>query len=56
MCFCVVRPPTDDDTNVGQCGAPSCMNPLSINLAIIFGKYQLPCRQYTQFLLNAVPI
>jgi len=33
----LVRPPTDDDTNVGQCGAPSCMNPLSINLAIIFG-------------------
>jgi len=31
------RPNVDDDANVGECGAPSCMNPLSINLAIIFG-------------------
>lgn len=33
-------PETDDDTtakNTGQCGAPTCMTPLSINLAIIFG-------------------
>eukprot|EP01032_Pedospumella_encystans_P010538 gene10538-12308_t len=27
----------DDDTVVGQCGAATCMTPLSINLAIIFG-------------------
>lgn len=27
----------DDDTVVGQCGASTCMYPLSINLAIIFG-------------------
>lgn len=30
--------PTDDDVHLlGQCGGPSCMNPLAINLAIIFG-------------------
>lgn len=27
----------DDDDSVGQCGASTCMYPLSINLAIIFG-------------------
>jgi hypothetical protein len=27
----------DDDSTVGQCGANTCMYPLSVNLAIIFG-------------------
>ena len=30
-------PDVDDDSVVGQCGASTCMYPLSINLAIIFG-------------------
>jgi hypothetical protein len=33
----LARPSGESDDMTGQCGAPNCMQPLSINLAIIFG-------------------
>ena len=33
----LVQPPNTPSDWVGQCGASNCMEPLSINLAIIFG-------------------